>query len=501
MKKLLVLALIVAAAPLSARALSGADYAKRPKLVLVLVVDQLRGDFLTRYENRLVPAGSPAKPGGFRFLTHHGAWFPFAKYEVLQAMTCPSHATILSGAWYASHGIGTNEWFDPSTKKVTYCADDADGGPSPRRMRASTVGDELKLVKPKSRVIAIAGKDRSAIMLGGHAADRAFWLSKKPRWETSAYYGANPPPAWVETANKAMSAKTPDDFDFMKPNGARNSTKATLDLALAALKGEKLGRGPETDLLAVSLSDHDALGHFFGPSSKEVDAHMIFEDRAIAEFLRGVKAEMGSLNDVVIALTADHGVPPTVETAKAAKIDSGRFDFLALTKKINARLDAKFGAPGKKEWLLGGRLLHFFLNPEALADRDAKKADVEAEAKKVLLEEPGVLDVFTRSEFDRGLFPPGPTGQQLRNSYIPGQSGDIVIVAKPFFYLKGSVIATHMTGWGYDRSVPMVLYGRAFKPGVYANGEVVDLAPTLAFVLGIVPPAMSQGRVLGEALR
>lgn len=503
MKKLAVIFLIISAFALNAFALTAADYAKRPKLVVVLVIDQFRGDYLTRFEKRFIPAGTAKKPGGFKFLTQNGAWFPFAQYDVLQAMTCTDHATILTGSWPARHGIGLNEWFDPKTKKLVYCTDDAADSISPRRLRTTTVGDELKNVHPESRVFTVSYKDRSAVMLGGHRADLAMWVDeKKFQWETSSYYSPKGAlPDYTKAGNAELAKFKPEELDIFKPVGAANGTKLTLKMAATVLRSEKLGRGAGTDILAVSLSNHDILGHAYGPNSKEMEDMTILEDKLISDFLQNIGDAMGGLDNVVIAMTADHGTPPAVEVAKASKLESGRFDFLGIVKRVNARLDEKYGSAGKQEWILGGRLFHYFLNEDVLTSKKLNAADVQAEAKKAFMEETGILDVFTRSDYDKGILPSGFIGEEIRNSYVTGQGGDLVVIAKPFFYEKGSVLVTHMTGWSYDRTVPLIFVGPRFKPGVYAGGKVVDLASTLSFILGVLPPAMAEGKVLSEALR
>lgn len=502
LKKLPVAILVTLLSTFSAQALTAAAYEKKSKLVVVLVIDQFRSDLLTNRPESFLPPGTPAAPGGFRYLTHQGAFFPFAEYDILQAMTCTGHAMILTGSHPEATGIGTNEWFDPKLRRNVYCAEDAEYGLSPRRLRTTTVGDELKNVREKSRVVAVAGKDRSAIMLGGHRADIALWLhDKETRWVTSDYYNKGELPAWVKPINDRLMRGSSSRSGKENVEGAIEITGLTLDLAIEALKKEKLGRGADPDVLAISLSYHDIIGHMFGPNSKEIRDVTLAEDRLISGFLKKLRQEMGTLDDVVIAFTADHGTPPASDLAKSFKLDTGRFEFLPVIRKINQRLDEKFGSAGKKEWVLGFRLFHFFLNPEVLADKKLDGEKVAAEVKTILLGEPGILDVFTKYDHANGRFPVGPVGTQLRHSYIPGQSGDLVVVAKPFFYEKGGNPVTHMTGWSYDRSVPLILVGRNFKPGVYPGGLVIDLAPTLSFVLGVLAPAKNEGRVLGEALR
>lgn len=492
-------ALSIFFSPIMASAIALKDYPARPKLIVVLVIDQFRSDYLTRYQSRFLPAGTPAAPGGFRFLTQ-GAWLPFAEYDVMQSMTCPGHAMILSGARPAAFGFATNDWFDPATKKLIYCAHDPVDGLSPRRLRTTTLGDELKNVRPKSQVIALALKDRSAIMLGGHRANAAVWVDGKTKqWTTSTYYGQLP--AWAAELN-ATSGKAPiPNFDEVTVEAASAGAAWTLDGALKAFRAQKLGRNGETDILAVSLSTHDVMGHALGPNASELEKLTVNEDRLIANFLRDISKDMGGLNDVWIVLTADHGAPAAPEEYAKTGIQSGRFDYLAMFKKINQRLDDKYGAV-KDGWISGTRLFHFFLNQEAITKKKLSVREVENEIRTVMLQEPGVHEVFTRGDHLARTYPAGMLGEQIRNSYIDGQSGDLVLIPRPFFLESSrSLKTTHITGWSYDRMVPLILWGKSFKGGVYPGGKVIDLAPTLAFALGILPPTMSEGRVLSEALK
>lgn len=500
MRYILSVVLIVSSS--AAHALDLDAFEKRPKLVVALVIDQFRADYLTRFADKFKPAGSMDKPGGFRFLMKEGAYFPAAEYDVLQNMTCSGHAAILSGTRPARFGFATNDWFEKKTKKMRYCAQDDEFGVSPRQLGTTTVGDELKNVHASSRVVAIALKDRSAIMLGGHRADVALWVDPKiTQWSTSKYYGADLP-AWASKLNAALKAdaKRPNPEDNTVESGAFG-VKMTFDAAITAVHEMKLGHGKETDILAVSLSNHDMLGHMKGPNSPEMEKLTLEEDRLLAEFLGRLRAEVGSLKDVVITFTADHGASPAPDVAKTLKLESGRLDFLPLYKKVNARLDEKFGSAGQKEWIVGMSHLHFFLNDDLIAEKKAKPDDVENEVRAIFEKEPGVADVYTRGDYNKGLFPPGPVGEQLKNSYIPGQSGDVVVIPKPFFMAKGSTFTNHISSYAYDRQVPLILVGRNFKPGIYNDAKVIDLAPTLSFTLGILAPAMNEGRVLKEILR
>lgn len=500
MNKIILALLVSSFSTLSLAApMSATSYLKKPKLVVVLVVDQFRSDMLTRHADRFLPAGTSKAPGGFRYLMNQGAWFPFAEYGGLQDMTCPGHATIFSGSHPASTGIILNDVFDPKVGKPVYCAFDEKDKLSPRRLRTTTVGDELKAASPKSRVFAVALKDRSSIMLGGHRADLALWVDEESgRWATSTYYRGGELPEWAKAANAELAKGPPPTRKDPTPEAGIKDETSVVDTALAALKKERLGRGPATDVLAVSLSYHDILGHQKGPDSKEIADYTVAEDKLVAKFLKGIARELGSLDDVVIAFTADHGIPPLATDAKSWGLDAEMPDLREMGKRLASDLQKSFGT--KKDLLVGGYALHFYLNRSAIADAKLEYEAVERELKRLLLAEPSIYTVVTRSEIEAGRYPAGVVGQQVRNAYDRTVSGDVVGVLKPFHYQKGAPV-THMTGWSYDRSVPLIFVGRSFKPGVYPGGMVVDLAPTVSFLLGVLPPAMNEGKVLGEALR
>jgi predicted AlkP superfamily pyrophosphatase or phosphodiesterase len=481
---------------LSAYALSYKEYSHKPKLVVVIVIDQFRADMLSRpLLNHRV------EEGGFEYLMNRGAYFPFAQYLALQDMTCPGHATILTGANPASHGINLNDWYDSSQNKDVYCVQDDKDGVSPRRLRSTTVGDELKAASKKSRVYSLSLKDRAAIMLGGHNPDLAVWMnSKTKQWETSNYYLKNSLPSWIQTQNKKITSASPD-LESETVQGATNATQVTLDLALGAIESEKLGKSSSTDLLAISLSSHDILGHRFGPDSAETQFFTRAENKLLKDFLTRLQKQLGSMKDVVVVLTADHGTPPTVEVAQAAHLESDRIDAKDLLEKLNSLLTKELGAADPHGWILATRSFNFYLNQELLKKKEISSTRVQKIIQDFLVKQKGVDQVFTRSQFEEQHFPQGLLGQQVRNSYIPEQSGDVILIPLPFYYVTSDVPVTHMTGWSYDRSVPLILMGADFKPGVYSGANIIDLAPTLSFLLGVLPPAMSEGRVLSEVIR
>lgn len=492
--------LLIMSPTLLALPLATESYLKKPKLVVVLVIDQFRGELLNKMQKELKPAGTAAQPGGFAFLMKNGAWFPHAEYEVSQAMTCVGHAMILSGSYPTLNGISLNQWFDSKAGKRIGCIEDARDGISPRNLFATTVGDEMKTSRSKSKVISVAVKDRSAVLLGGHRADHAIWLnSAGSAWTTSTYYGT--PPTWIDAENRRLSASPKKDLLSKNLAASIEGTQSTLRLAAQALTEEKLGRGPDTDLLAISLSNHDILGHALGPESPEMEKLVLAEDVELQRFFGVLQKQMKGWSEVLFVMTADHGIPGTPTKLLPPENGDGQFDALASIRNVNRHLDEAFKVRSKEPWITATFLLNFYLNEKFIQERGLSLAAVESEAKKALAKEPGVIEVFTRQEFLDGKISDNLPGRQFKNSYRPDRNGHLQIVLRPFMVAKSELTANHMTGWAYDRYVPLFLMGNSISPGVYAGGKIVDIAPTVSFLLGTVPPSMSEGRVLSETFR
>ena len=492
-------------------ALSFKNFEKRPKLVIVMAIDQFRADYLSRYSQEFLPATSASgRLGGFRYLMQSGAYFPFAEYPAFQNMTCSGHAMLLTGAPPTENGIIMNEWFDREQQKVIYCAQDEQGELAPQRLKTSTVGDELKLSYPLSKTVSLALKDRAAMMLAGHKANVVLWWDKKTNaWSTSPYYGNSP--QWLAEHNLTVQKNkgiedvfSGEGFSVKTQRLTRDSfaysfgTKLTLDLAKEALKKEDLGHNISTDLLTLSLSNHDFLGHQFGFGSGQMKALTLEEDRQIADFLNFVKAHMKGLDNVVIILSADHGIAPNVDKAAAQGLPADKLDLDKIQTKMESDLTAKFGSLKEdKKYVYGQKYFHYYINPKALVEKRISLADVLAVAKSSALGFKGVSKVFGRDDFDLGRWPSGLVGEQLKSQYSPTRSGDLVVIPDPFVMDLDENFVTHITGYTYDRQVPLIFLGAHIKPGVHSEfASVLDLAPTLSFMLGTVAPASAQGRVL-----
>lgn len=526
---------------------------EKPKLILMIVIDQFRADYLTRFKKLFKPAhGANGEVGGFEYLTTEGAYYPFAEYDILQSMTGPGHATTLTGAYPYQMGIPVNDWYDVKIKDRVYCAEDRNiqqvggtpadvhVGTSPKNLLATTFGDELKNAGYPSRVYSVALKDRAAIMMGGHRADLALWFDAKAfQWVSSQYYlPDNKLPEWITKMNAGITAKKGTNvkweiqgegsglsladpmmvhdayndaagtqFPHVQPIGTKGSLNMPYGLEITEAAAEqmieqyKLGNGKATDVLAVSFSSHDYMGHAFGLNSREMEEMTVADDQNISKLLNFVKKRVpGGLSNVVVVLTADHGAPSNPDWLKKQKIDAGRIDEKDMTAAIEKRLENKFGKLGKDHWVASVQDFNFYLNLEAIAKKKLQLGDVENEAKLALQDVQGVFHVVTSTDYNNRTLPPGMHERQILKTYFPGRSGNLVVIPLPFYMSKYATV-THQTGYTYDRMVPVILSGFHIKKGVHAEkAEVIDIAPTLSFLTGTIAPSMSEGRVLSEAI-
>ena len=490
-------------------------FQEKPQLVVLVVIDQFRSDYLTRFSDTfLPPKDKSGKIGGFKFLMSSGAYYPFAHYNLFQAMTCPGHATIMTGSYPSDTGISMNEWYDRDSGEMTYCVKDSEFGVSPRRLKTTTVSDELKNIDKKSKVVSLALKDRAAIMMGGQRADQVYWMDeKKLQWMTSSYYSNGVLSNWVKNSNEKLSSLAGKSYEWkeLKRSVPMNDPKVmispfgietTIDLAMLALEKEKLGQiKGQTDFLLISLSSHDYVGHLYGPNSPEMASMTTIEDQQLSRFFNQIQSHVG-LQSTVVVLTGDHGIPPASDYLKDKKIKSDRIDYIALFKRIYSKLDEKYGVPKNGPWIIAYKYFNFYLNPKVLAEKKLENSELSQEIKKILLTESGVSAVYTRDELLKGQIAPGTWATALVNQFVFANNGDIIFMPEPFYYEKTDAFVTHMTGYNYDTRVPLIISGAPFKAGVYTEyAQVIDLAPTLSFIMNIVSPPKARGRVLSEAIK
>jgi len=509
---------------------SASAYNAHPKLVVVIIIDQFRADYLERYRDQF-------PEGGFRLLLDHGANFTDCNFDYANTRTAPGHSTLFTGAYTNGHGIAANEWWDPTKKKmVTSVEDDSvklvgvpddaktKSGASPHNLRADTLGDELKLAtQGKSKVFSVSLKDRASVLPGGFAADGAYWIEPKSgAWITSTYYRPDLP-KWAQDFNSGNRAAKYWDRDWKNNNGdvLRSTThrkgkdgsdagfyevigstpfanEYELEFAKELVVYENLGAGQATDLLAISLSPNDILGHQVGPDSPEMAAMALALDRELADFFAFLGHQVG-LADTWIALSADHGVSPLPDAAKKLRIPAANLGAGKLEEQINATLAAKF-SPGHPASYMKFDYPMAWLDQDAFAAAHVKESEAETAVGEAMKQAGLLLDYFTKSQLAGGAAPNTPLGRKYLNSYSP--EGGWYVMGVPQIYTVGSATGTdHASPFTYDTHVPLAFYGLPFRPGTYrTHAEPIDLAATLASLLGINAPTHSVGRVLTEAL-
>ena len=497
-------------------------YNAHPKLVVIIVIDQFRADYLERYRDQFGDSG-------FRLLLDHGAYFTDCNYDYANTRTAPGHATLFSGTYSNGHGIVANEWWDPQKKKTVSSVEDDTtqlvglsgnpAGASPRNLLADTLGDELKLAtQGKSRVFALALKDRAAILPGGFAADAAYWIDQKSgAWITSSYYRSELP-KWAQDFNdskraeKYLNQEWKDDKGAIlrttKPEAGKNggfyqlvgSTPLANDyefeFARELVTYEKVGNGPATDLLAISLSANDILGHQVGPDSPEMRAMALEMDRQLADFFNFLGHQVGLAN-VWIALSADHGVAPVPSVAAKLRIPATSLSAEKMRAQMNAALSTKLGRTA--EYVRAFDYPLIWVNENAFGAIKMKEEDAERAVGEAL-KQAGLRGFYTKSQLAKGDVPNSDDGLRWENSYSPEGGWYVMGVPAPFT-VASATGTDHASPYTYDTHVPLAFYGLPFQAGTYrTHAEPVDMAVTLASLLGINAPTRATGRVLTEAL-
>ena len=611
-----------------------AAYDGHPRLVVILVIDQFRADYLQRYRAEF-------KGRGFRLFLDKGAYFPDCYYGYANTKTAPGHATIGTGAYTDGHGISSNEWWDLSRNKqrpvssvedeqyrivglteampppasaqaeeapnsmesgATSTTSGAPGavispgsagattpagvsqatslGASPRNLLASTIGDELRLATAgASRVYGVSLKDRAAILPAGAGANGAFWIDATTgRFVTSSYY-MTALPDWATAFNSGpavgqAAANVPDLTNFYKQVGGADAANGyEIAFAEALIAGEGLGTRETTDLLTLSLSPNDIEGHRFGPDSPEEHAMVDGLDADLDGFAGWLDTHVpGGLANVVLALSADHGIAPLPAVSEGLGLHAAYIDTPKLIADLNQAMNAKFSPGEHVEYVLPHQELPYLsLNRPSFERAGINEQEAEDAVKTALepafaslaasapepkkpdpgisitpqtappdtaptgmgqpqpastqgqaavapssvpgaataqptptrpVSSPQLFRSYTRQQLAAGEVPPTEFGRLLAHSYSP--NGGWYVAAIPVaFQMEGSGSGTtHFSPYAYDRHVPLGLYGAPFTPGTYRGQvEPVDIAATLASILGVSEPSASVGRVLTQALK
>ena len=516
---------------------------QRPKLIVGIVVDQMRWDFLYRYYDRY------AKDGGFRRLLSQGFSCENTMIPYIPTLTACGHSSIYTGSVPAINGITGNDWWDYQRSQMVYCTGDekfitigsngSEGQMSPQNLLVTTIGDELRLASNfKSKVIGIALKDRGAILPAGHSANGAYWYNAKTGdWISSSYY-MNELPAWVKELNakKLVDKYFARDWTTLYPLNTYTQSTAdevpwenkafgpmakgfpynlnqfagknyailpvtpygnsyTFDLAKASIPGEQLGADSITDMLTVSLSSTDYIGHSFGPNAVETEDDYLRLDKDLGDFLNYLDKQIGK-GDYLIFLSADHGAGQVPSFLNEHKIPGGNVNSGKMEEGLIKLLKEKFKVDSL---LIGVFNYQVFLDRNIIRSARLNKDTVYQTVIDFLLQQPGVSRAFALNTLNETTLA-NAIRRTIENGYFPDRSGDIQILYKPQwidgFEGKGT---THGLWNPYDAHIPLLWYGWHILPGK-TNKEVymTDIAPTLAAMLHIQMPSGSVGHVIEE---
>jgi len=508
-----------------------------PKLVVILVADQMRADYLERYSGRFT--------GGLRRMMQNGAWFQRAAYPYLNTITCAGHSTIGTGVFPYQHGMILNTWFDRETGKSTECTADSKThevgyngligeGDSGQRILKPTLADRIR-EQQRGRVVTMSLKARSAIGLAGHGGNVVLWFDTRGGWTTSSAFASKPTPflqefidhhpvasaygqqwdrlfepsayqniddnpaerapsGWTRTFPHVIGSKSgkPDSEFYGHWMRSPLSDEYLGKMAAATVEAMHLGKGPQVDFLGVSFSALDLVGHAFGPNSHEVQDLIARLDVTIGDLLDRLDASVGAGN-YVVGFSADHGVAQIPEEAGTG----GRLTTAETTAAIEAALAPLLG-PGKH--VANSAYTDIYLQKAAL-DRMKKDPAIMAAVLNALRALPGIAQAYTAQE----IAAPGtrsssdPIKRAAALSYFPGRSGDLIIVPRERWILTTSA-TTHGSLYSYDQRVPVILYGPGVKKGNYSvDATPADIAPSLA-ALAHIRFQTSDGRARTEAL-
>lgn len=514
---------------------------EQPKLVVGIVVDQMRYDYLTRFWDRF-------GEDGFKKLVNEGYNFKNNHFNYVPTYTGPGHASVYTGTSPMNHGIIGNGWYDKFIHESVYCAgddsvepvgteDDA-GKMSPHRMKTTTVSDENRLhTQMRGKTIGVSIKDRGSILPAGHTANAAYWFhgDDEGKWITSSYY-MEELPQWVkdfndsdkveaylkpwntlydiETYKESGSDKNnfeggfrgkedatfPYDLaELSKENGGfdiiENSAYGndiTLEFALAAIEAEELGQDVDTDFLTLSFSSTDKIGHNFGVNSKEIQDTYLRLDKNIAQLLEELNEQVGEGN-YTIFLTADHGGGDVPAYLDSVNIPAGYFESDEFREELEQFVSEEFDEDELIESVYNNQI---FFNYEVMEEAGISSSELQSKMAHYILQLDQIDKVYTRDQLSSGSFVSG-AGVAIQNGFNQKRSGDVVYVLDPATIVYSRTGSTHGSGLMYDTHAPLIFYGNGVKKGsTTQRTEIVDIAPTLSALLGISFPSGTTGKPL-----
>ncbi len=518
-----------------------------PKLFVGIVVDQMREDFLFRFYEQY-------GEDGFKRLMREGAVCRNVHFNYTPTITAVGHTSLYSGTTPKYHGIIGNSWYDRNLKRVVYCITDSSEhiigneitsvGVSPRNLLSTNICDELKIsTNKKSKVISISTKDRAATLSAGHMADGVFFLDLNNGNYISSSYYTDALPNWLVKFNKEkraykyletdwnlllpiesyprsldndnpyegiMKGKKRPTFPYKLKELAPNEplyfevlnrspygNSLLTDLAIEVLKSADIGQGDYTDMLAISFSSTDAIGHIFGPLSKEINDTYLRLDRDIARLLKTLDEEIGEGN-YSLFLTADHGVGEIPQYLIDNKIPAGELDMDELQLKAIQFLTKEYG-PGN--WIIAHRNDQFYLNHDLIEEKQLQLTEVENKLAFFINKQEGIAETYTGTQLRKQEYV-DYYASKIQNGYNFRLSGDVRYIMKPGWYTLMDYAATHNTAYNYDSHVPLIFYGKGIKPGVsYEYHEITDVAPTVSTLLKIKFPSAATGKIIPEIFK
>ncbi|MFN8006236.1 MAG: alkaline phosphatase family protein [Terriglobia bacterium] len=516
-----------------------------PKLILFLSVDQMHFEYLSRFANLY--------RGGLRTLLERGAVFTNAKCGYADTETAPGHSVMLSGRHPSHSGIIANSWVDPYLKKTVASIEDPvvqpvggqGHGSSPHNFMGFTLGDFLKVNSPGSKVVGVSLKDRSAILMAGPRADAAYWYSSQSgKFTTSTYY-ATQLPDWLTTWNKlhrvdpfagkswtrllsdldlyeklagpdrnegegdgkdnvfphAIRGNPPDTLFYENFQKTPFADEVTMEVALLAMKAHHLGRDLSTDILAISFSATDFIGHTYGPDSQEIMDQLLRLDQLLKKLFEAVDETVG-MNGTWVVLTADHGSLPLVENLRRKGIDARRISLPELRGQVQQALSQTF--PSVSGVLLRMTPTQVYLDLDVIQQSHLDRRQVEECVRQVLVASGNFEAVYPQVEILDPATPLTPLLQLVRNSFYQPRSPQLTLIPKPYYYLGDGIGGTgHGTPHDYDRQVPIVFMGDRVRAGQFQDPALLeDIAPTLADMLGLKGfPQEADSRILREMYR
>lgn len=546
MKRIILVLAVLASIGVQAQQKKGVS--SSPKLVVGIVVDQMRHEYLYRFYSKF---GN----GGFRRLMEDGFVVKNGHYNYVPTITGPGHASVYTGTTPAIHGIIANDWYDKELKKSVNCVEDPNyqpvgspegkGNVSPWRMLSTTVTDELKLFTQKrAKVIGVSMKDRGAVLPAGHMADGAYWFDGKTgRFITSTYYTTKLPD-WVEKFNQQQLPEKylsqvwntllplaqyvesgPDDTPYEGKPGRKDKPVFPYDyktlrkpgeysilvstpfgndylteMAKAAIQGEGLGADEITDFLTISYSSTDALGHSVGPNAVEIQDMYMRLDKNVEDLLKTLDAKVGAGN-YTLFLTADHAVADVAQYMKDSRIPAGYFNTSKLKTELSDYLRQYFPDKNIVETISGGQI---FFDQQAFQN-NPKSSGVELLIAteltiNFLLQQEGVANAYSEHVIRQSDYEEGGVKGMVVRGYHPKRCGDIVIVLEPGWYAAGGVTGTtHGSPWRYDTHIPMLFYGHGIRKGSSVKyHRITDIAPTISALLNIKYPSGCTGQPVEE---